>query len=574
MYNLVDYGSMLCDGVRVEAFRRALVETVPGKRVMEIGGGTGFFACLASKLGAAHVTSIETNKLIVEGPRLAQANGLTNIEFVHGSSRHFQAIEPYDVIIHDLRGNTPFFEKSMATLRDASRFLKPSGVFLPRRDRVFAALVDDEEFYSSMEGVWSTHLAGLDLTSLRSGTHRRMRYHPSPAGKHWPAHQIADIEYAHPSIDSVESTVTFVAQHSGISHGVALWFDTELTDEIGYTTHPWADNDERGTTYGVAMLPWSHPVDIQADKEYRLTTRLDRQGNGSVRLTTRVGDSSMVLGAFSEKPGLSSGAQLPTDYRFAPHSLVKAYRIGLQSMERGQQVSTAVDKVRKNCDDITSDEAAYKILTQCVELTQIKAKRGREYVANLSWNGHRVRLMANSASLLSAARKKLSPSWKLTKDHHQSSEEIRIQDLYTSQGRGCALSVSERSLPFDSWEEALEQLEALVLWRAVLSSGNYVSLETEYIVEGDAARLSISPAAEGPCLLNLDLQVVPYATSGKALPAARALRIGGIVGQESVSKATLTALLLQRCQNPHVLSDPTAFFLKLAEMTASHSGAE
>lgn len=569
MYNLVDYGSMLCDHVRVEAFRKALAETVPGKRVLEIGGGTGFFACLASTLGAAHVTSIETNKLILEGARLAQANGLSNIEFVHGSSRHFQAKEPYDLILHDLRGNTPFFEKSMATLRDASRFLKSGGVFLPRRDRVFAALVEDEDFYSGMEGVWSTHLAGLDLTSLRSGTHRRLRYQPSTAGKHWPAHLIADIEYAHPSIDSVESSVTFVPEHGGTSHGVALWFDTELTDHIGYTTNPWADNDERGTTYGVAILPWSHPVDIQEGKEYQLTTRLDQQGNGSVRLSTQIGGSRMVLGAFSEKPGLSSGAQLPTDYRFAPHSLVKAYRIGLQSMERGQRVTTAVERIRESCDDIPSDEAAYRVLTRCVDLTQVKAKRGREYVANLSWNGSHVRLIANSAPLLSDARERLSPSWKTKKARSRSSLEIRIQDLYTSQGRGCSLSVSEKSLPFHSREEALEQLEALVLWKAVLGSGNYVCLETDYIVEGDAAKLSLSTHAKQPCLLNFKHQVVPYATSGKDLPTTRALRVVGTQQHKGVSRGLLVALLLQRCQNPDVLGEPTAYFAKLAELVRS-----
>ncbi|MCA9781756.1 MAG: class I SAM-dependent methyltransferase, partial [Candidatus Eremiobacteraeota bacterium] len=383
MYSLVDFGSMLTDNVRVQAYHKALEEVAGGKRVLEIGGGTGFFACLASAAGAEHVTSIETNSLITQGPALARSNGLTNIKFAMGSAQHYQADEPFDVIIHDLRGNTPFFEGSMATIRDARRLLKPGGRFLPQRDRVFAALVDDEVAFRRMEGVWGQRLAGLDLTALRAATHRRLRYEPSENATHWEPQLIADVSYIDPKEDAVDSTVTFAPDHDGVCHGVALWFETELTDNVGYTTNPWAPSQNRGTTYGVCFLPWARPIEIKEGESYRLEVGLSSKGQARCKISQNLGGSDLLLGMFEETYSAYKDIQIFTNSRFIANPLLKAYRVAMQGVEKGNSSAAIAKKLQQSCDNIPSEEAAYKLLAKVAQFTQVRVARGREKTTHL-----------------------------------------------------------------------------------------------------------------------------------------------------------------------------------------------
>lgn len=562
MYNLVDYGNMLRDRVRVDAFYQALLETVSGKRVLEIGGGTGFFACLASALGASQVTSIEMNSLIMKGPALAKANNLTNIQFVHGSSQHFESDQLFDILLHDLRGNTPFFEGSMSTVRNARRLLKPGGLFLPRRDRVFAALIEDGETFENIEGVWGERLAGLELNSLRSETHRRIRYERSKDARHWAPQLVADIDYTDPSTDTVESTSHFEAGHSGVSHGVAIWFDTELTDNVGYTTNPWAPNNKRGTTYGVAFLPWDNPVQVTEGQNYQLQVGLDAKGQASCRLSQILGRTSLLLGSFLESKANADVVQLPVSYHFNPHPLVKAYRIALQGLERGEKVPTVVQKIQNRCSAVVDRNAAYRILTKCVKLTQVQAKRGRERVTWLKFGDLRLRLITNSSQLHKAALESLRPAWHTTRSKREKDLEITLQESYTAEGSAFSITLGEKTIPFYTLKEAMQQLRSLVLHRCILACGQYVGLTMAYETSQNGARIMLD--TEGLTLLDRHQKLVPYLISGKEPPEKDALPIVGVEGTEKMTDGLLVSLLIQKCLNPKVLQDPLAYFARLA----------
>src|SRR5437870_11229737 len=76
MYSVADYGIMIADRVRMEAYMQALRSAVrPGGVVVDIGTGTGIFALLACRFGARRVYAIEPNDAIQVAREIARANG-------------------------------------------------------------------------------------------------------------------------------------------------------------------------------------------------------------------------------------------------------------------------------------------------------------------------------------------------------------------------------------------------------------------------------------------------------------------------------------------------------------------
>ncbi len=82
--SLLQYGEMINDKVRINAYREALRRTVHSDSVvLDIGTGTGIFALLACQLGARRVYALDPNPWIELGRQVAAANGFGDrIEFI------------------------------------------------------------------------------------------------------------------------------------------------------------------------------------------------------------------------------------------------------------------------------------------------------------------------------------------------------------------------------------------------------------------------------------------------------------------------------------------------------------
>jgi len=79
----------------------------PGRRVLDIGTGTGVLACFAARVGATRVYAIGRTPIINVAVAAAAANGLTDrIEFIRGDATNVLLPERVDVAVSELLSTT------------------------------------------------------------------------------------------------------------------------------------------------------------------------------------------------------------------------------------------------------------------------------------------------------------------------------------------------------------------------------------------------------------------------------------------------------------------------------------
>ncbi|HSL53818.1 MAG TPA: 50S ribosomal protein L11 methyltransferase [Pyrinomonadaceae bacterium] len=264
MYSLHFYGQMLADFPRMHAYAAALRQAIrPDSVVMDLGCGPGVFALLACKLGARRVYAVEPNNVVGLAREAAAANGFVDrIEFFEKLSTEIALPEPATIIVSDLRGVLPFFQQNLRSIIDArKRLMAPGGVLIPRRDILWAAVVEAPEQYAELVSPWQNQF-NLDLSAgTRFITNNWRKTHIKP--EQFLAEPVCwnTIDYHEVESHDVRAEISWRAARNGIAHGFAVWFDSELVDDIGFSNHPSAPR----MIYGQGFFPFSHPVEILKD---------------------------------------------------------------------------------------------------------------------------------------------------------------------------------------------------------------------------------------------------------------------------------------------------------------------
>src|SRR6266404_5694512 len=171
MYSLRDYGDMIADRERFNAYREAIYKAVrPGDAVLEIGCGPGVFALLACRAGAKRVYAIDSEEIVHFARELAAANGFAErIEFIHSDSRKTELPERVNVIVSDIRGVLPLCGHAISSIEDArQRFLAPGGILIPQHDTLKASLVEATDYYSRLTSPWRNASRGMDFSPALS----------------------------------------------------------------------------------------------------------------------------------------------------------------------------------------------------------------------------------------------------------------------------------------------------------------------------------------------------------------------------------------------------------------------
>ncbi|MCP4360307.1 MAG: methyltransferase domain-containing protein [Chloroflexi bacterium] len=267
MYEVSDYGEMIADKVRMDAYAYALKRAItPDSIVLDIGAATGIHALLACKFGAKKVYAVESNDAIHLARELAQANGFANrIQFFHDLSTNITLPEPADVIVSDLRGQLPLYGQHIPSIIDArTRHLAPGGVMIPRQDTISAALVEAGSVYNELIKPWDLPY-GLTMDAARRQVLNSWSIDDTdvfrPHNLLMEAQVWAILDYT--SIQKTDVTplpIVQKANRDGMAHGVLIWFDAELADGIGFSNAP--HSEKVADVYGRGFFPLLDPVPI------------------------------------------------------------------------------------------------------------------------------------------------------------------------------------------------------------------------------------------------------------------------------------------------------------------------
>jgi protein arginine N-methyltransferase 1 len=269
MYDLCAYGEMIGDSPRSRAYVDALTRVVtPGCTVLDLGAGPCYWALLAARLGARKVYAIDPDPAVEVGRRLASKNCLDGVvEIYRKTAAEVELPEHVDVIVSDLHGALPFFGEHLDVVADArARFLKPGGVLMPYRDKLFLALTEAPEQYERMTKPWEQRI-DLDLTLAREMVlnswkkHYRERTNLISAPVCW-----GSVEYATVTDPSLTAEIMVRAGRPGKAHGLCVWFDGEVLPGVGYSNAP----GEPELPYGMTFFPFLRPIDFVEDELARI----------------------------------------------------------------------------------------------------------------------------------------------------------------------------------------------------------------------------------------------------------------------------------------------------------------
>lgn len=278
MYSLRNFGDMIGDSERFNAYTKAISRSVhPGDVVAEIGCGPAIFSLLACRAGAKRVYAIETEEIIEVAAQIALANGFADrIHFFQSDSRKVQLPERVNVIVSDVRGVLPLFEGALPSLQDAKeRFLAPGGVLIPGRDVLKAAIIESEKIYSKLISPWTTRVSQVNLSVpqqlvLNTGHVITVKVEQLMSE----ALEFCTLDYMDNTGPSVSGKLVFRANRNGMAHGICVWFETELYEDIGFSAGP----ESQGTIYGQWFLPWVEPVEIETDQAILVTLHANLVG--------------------------------------------------------------------------------------------------------------------------------------------------------------------------------------------------------------------------------------------------------------------------------------------------------
>jgi type I protein arginine methyltransferase len=297
MYSLIGYGSMTADRIRVDAYAQALRKTVrEGSVVVDIGAGPGIFTVLACQLGASRVYAIEPGEIIQVAREIAAANNsLDKIEFFEEFAERVTLPTRADVIVADLRGVLPLFERHIPAIIDARRrFLAPNGIQIPRKDTLWAAIVEAPKPYSELINPWDHNSLGQDLSAARRLIVNNSLKVRVSSDQLLTAHQLwTTLDYGNIDNPNVRGHLDWRIVRAGTGHGIVMWFDADLAEDTGFSNAPGAPE----TIYGSQFFPWTQPVPlgpgqavrasleanlVEEDYIWRWTTRIEPQeGSGA-----------------------------------------------------------------------------------------------------------------------------------------------------------------------------------------------------------------------------------------------------------------------------------------------------
>ncbi len=143
------HDSMLRDTARNAAYAQAIALAAPGRRVLDIGTGSGLLAMMAARAGAAHVYACEANPMLAATAReIVAANGLAEkvtVFALHSGKldRNRDLGGGAELLVSEIFADNLLGEGVIAALRHArTELCAPDPAILPPAAAIRVALVE------------------------------------------------------------------------------------------------------------------------------------------------------------------------------------------------------------------------------------------------------------------------------------------------------------------------------------------------------------------------------------------------------------------------------------------------
>ncbi len=296
MYSLSDYWAMMADKGRMDPYVTALQSAVNNNSiVLDIGTGTGFFALLACKLGARHVYAIEPNDAVQVGRELAAANGFSDkITFIQDLSNKITLPEKANIIISDMRGMLPLCTHHLPSIIDARRrHLEHGGVLIPSQDNIRVALTEAKDLYQRYTLPYNNNNLGIDMQAAIRWMRNTLWVekvgqvgHERIVGetKTW-----VTLDYHTLDNPNVSGELVWQLEQNSTIHGMRVWFDTVLADNIGFSNAP----DQEELIYGSLFFPFMEPVSVDEGDTVSISIQANLVGDDYIwRWETKIFSNS------------------------------------------------------------------------------------------------------------------------------------------------------------------------------------------------------------------------------------------------------------------------------------------
>lgn len=252
---------MLHDHARNRAYAEALARLAPGKRVLDIGTGSGLLAMIAARAGASHVYACEREPRLAEtATRIVAANGLadriTVLPVASGDlDRDTDLDGGVDLVLSEVFSASLLEEGVIPSLRDArTRLCRPGAIFLPVDAEIRVALACLDE---GPRAVGTVEGFDLSLFARHLPMHRflrqnepqlSLRSNPASLFRFDFAADIALTETASLGLESLGGRVT----------GVVQWIRFSACPGIAYENGP----DPAGNSHWrLVYTPFPDPLE-------------------------------------------------------------------------------------------------------------------------------------------------------------------------------------------------------------------------------------------------------------------------------------------------------------------------